>query len=108
MDVCDVFPSTFACVHSRGHLLRQSSRKFVRMLISIKSMSRLKMDYFGSKTRSLNKILEKKSCVYTVEETVLILGSINICRMLGNLPVAFGLLGILVKNKALNVNVYKI
>ena len=47
-----------------GTVLIQSSRNFVKMLISIKSRIDYKLGYAGSKTRALGKILEKP-CVHS-------------------------------------------
>ena len=52
------------CAHSRGPVLIQRSRNFVRMLFIIVSRSSLKLGHGGSKTRSLGQILEKH-CVHS-------------------------------------------
>ena len=55
------------CVHSRGHIFSPIIMK-CRMFVLIKARTTLKIDYVGSKTKSLGQILEKP-CVYTLEAT---------------------------------------
>ena len=49
-------------------VLIQSSGNFIRMLIIIISRSSLKLGHVGSKTRSLDQILEKP-CVHSKEHS---------------------------------------
>ena len=48
-----------------GTVLTQTSCTFVRMFISIKSRSQLKLGHIRSKARSQGQILEKKTCVHS-------------------------------------------
>ena len=50
------------CVHSKGIVLMQISRIFVRLLIIIIFRSGLKLGHVVSKTRSLGQILDKTFC----------------------------------------------